>query len=152
MCFAAWFLFALFFGLLVGLVADMLAPTGEGATRDRVIANAEWEQRLARMSPDRVYDEATGALLDPEVRTIGSYRAGQPSGARGVDATAEPAAGIAAGGRPRSPERRLLRSRRRLRRLHASGDPRLVTQNKRRTTLTITVRITEMTIIEVIGK
>ncbi|MGH9167823.1 MAG: ABC transporter permease [Acidimicrobiia bacterium] len=67
---AAWLVLTLFFGLLVGLVADGLAPVPEQATADEVIRNIQLQLNLARLSPATLYEEATIVLLNPEVRTL----------------------------------------------------------------------------------
>lgn len=68
---ALWLGLTLFGGLLVGILSDTLAPVPSEPTAQEVIANAQMEQRLARLSPAVLYDEATGALLNPEMRAIG---------------------------------------------------------------------------------
>ncbi|MGH8935791.1 MAG: ABC transporter permease [Acidimicrobiia bacterium] len=67
---AAWLVLTLFFGLLVGLVADGLAPVPEQATAGEVIRNIQLQLNLARLSPSTLYEEATIVLLNPEVRTL----------------------------------------------------------------------------------
>jgi ABC-2 type transport system permease protein len=68
---AAWLVLTLFAGLLLGLVTDAIAPVPEQPTADQVIRNARLEQQIGRLSPSILYEEATIALLNPEVRTIG---------------------------------------------------------------------------------
>lgn len=68
---AAWLTLTLFGGLLVGILADVFSPLPSEPTPEEVIANAQTEQRLARLSPAVLYDEATGVLLNPEARAIG---------------------------------------------------------------------------------
>lgn len=68
---AAWLVLTLFATLLVGLVADVLAPAPSDATADEVIANAELQQTLSRLSPNTLYQEATVVLLNPETRALG---------------------------------------------------------------------------------
>ena len=68
---AAWLVLTLFATLLVGLVADVLAPAGANATGNEVLANASLQQTLSRLSPTTLYQEATVVLLNPEVRTVG---------------------------------------------------------------------------------
>ncbi len=67
----AWLVLTLFFGLLVGLLADTLAPVPAQATAPELLRNAQLELSLARLSPNTLYEEATVVLLDPEVRTVG---------------------------------------------------------------------------------
>ncbi|MDH3425345.1 MAG: ABC transporter permease subunit, partial [Acidimicrobiia bacterium] len=68
---ATWLLLALFAALLVQLLAGAIAPTGTGADAEAVLHNARVEQTLSRISPITLYDEATTALLDPEIRAVG---------------------------------------------------------------------------------
>lgn len=68
---AAWLVLTLFAGLLLGLVTDAIAPVPEQPTAEQVLRNARLEQQIGRLSPSILYEEATIALLNPEVRTIG---------------------------------------------------------------------------------
>lgn len=68
---AAWLVLTLFATLLVGLVADVLAPVPAEPTADELLANAGLQQNLSRVSPSTLYQEATVVLLNPEIRTIG---------------------------------------------------------------------------------
>jgi ABC-2 type transport system permease protein len=68
---ATWLVLALFAALLVHLLADVIAPAPADATGAELLHNAQVEQNLSRISPITLYDDATGALLDPEVRTVG---------------------------------------------------------------------------------
>ncbi len=67
----AWLVLTLFSSFLVGLVADVVAPLPEQPTAQEVLSRARWELWLGRISPQGIYDEATGVLLNPEVRTAG---------------------------------------------------------------------------------
>jgi ABC-2 type transport system permease protein len=67
----AWLVLTLFAGLLLGLLTDTFAPVSEQATPDEILRNARLEQQIGRLSPSILYEEATIALLNPEVRTIG---------------------------------------------------------------------------------
>jgi ABC-2 type transport system permease protein len=67
----AWLVLTLFAGLLLGLVTDAIAPVPEQPTAEQLIRNARLEQQIGRLSPSILYEEATIALLNPEVRTIG---------------------------------------------------------------------------------
>jgi len=68
---ATWLVLALFAALLVQLLADVIAPAPANATNAQLLHNAQVEQNLSRVSPITLYDEATSALLDPEVRSVG---------------------------------------------------------------------------------
>jgi len=66
-----WLVLSLFAALLVGLLAGLLAPVPADATGGQELANLSLQQELARLSPNRLFEEATAALLDPSVRTVG---------------------------------------------------------------------------------
>jgi len=68
---ATWLVLALFAALLVHLLADVIAPAPANATGAEILHNAQVEQNLSRISPITLYDDATSALLDPEVRAVG---------------------------------------------------------------------------------
>jgi ABC-2 type transport system permease protein len=67
---AVWLVLTLFGGLLVGMIANVVAPAGAGASIDDVIRNVQVERALGRASPGFLYEEATGPLLAPERRTL----------------------------------------------------------------------------------
>ena len=69
--FGVWLALSLFFSILASLVAGVLAPAPTGSSSDQVVANAQVEQTLLELSPMTLYQEATVALLDPSVRTVG---------------------------------------------------------------------------------
>ncbi len=68
---AVWLFFAIFFTLIVGLVVDAVAPAGEDATNAELLRHEELSVALNRFSPGTLYDEATSALLNPSVRSLG---------------------------------------------------------------------------------
>lgn len=68
---AAWLVLTLFASLLVGLVADAVAPLPDRPTVAEAVSHARWEQWLGRISPQTLYEEATVVLLNPELRTTG---------------------------------------------------------------------------------
>lgn len=67
---AVWLVLTLFSGLLVGMVANVVAPAGADATNEQVARHLRTEQMLSRVSPGFLYEEATGPLLIPEQRTL----------------------------------------------------------------------------------
>jgi ABC-2 type transport system permease protein len=67
---AAWLVLTIFIGLLVGLLTDTLAPVPDQPTPDELLRNARFEVQLGRISPSTLYEEATRALLNPQVRTF----------------------------------------------------------------------------------
>lgn len=68
---AAWLVATLFAGLLVGIVADVIAPLPDQPTVEEVLRNVRTEQGLGRLFPATLYEEATVVLLRPEVRALG---------------------------------------------------------------------------------
>lgn len=68
---ATWLVLTLFAALLVGLLAGVIAPVGADATAGEQIANLSLQQELARLSPSRLFEEATAVLLNPSLRTVG---------------------------------------------------------------------------------
>lgn len=68
---AVWLFFAIFASLIVGLIVDAAAPAGDDATSAEVLRHEELSNDLNRISPSTLYDEATSALLNPSVRSLG---------------------------------------------------------------------------------
>jgi len=68
---AAWLVLTLFATLLVGLVADALAPVPADATPGELVRSVTLQQNLARLSPNALYQEATAVLLNPRARAVG---------------------------------------------------------------------------------
>lgn len=60
---AVWLFFTVFWGMLVGLVAD--------AATQGSLARAELSMALSRISPNTLYSESVIALLNPDVRALG---------------------------------------------------------------------------------
>jgi ABC-2 type transport system permease protein len=67
---AVWLVFTLFWPLLVGLAANTIAPAGEEATFDQQVRNVRVEVTVDRFSPQTLYQEASTALLSPDVRSL----------------------------------------------------------------------------------
>jgi len=76
---AVWLFFSIFFGLIVGLVADALAPSQEAGT-ETVLQYVRGIQLLQRLSPSYLYSEATATILDPSVRALGPLTVEQTVG------------------------------------------------------------------------
>lgn len=68
---AIWLLFTLFGGLIAGVVADAVHPIGSDATPRRILDNARLDLNIRRLSPDQLYRDATGVLLNPSQRSTG---------------------------------------------------------------------------------
>lgn len=67
---AVWLFFTVFWGILAGLLAQVLAPVQYGFP-DEVLRQARLEIALTRISPNTLYTEAMLALLQPTVRSVG---------------------------------------------------------------------------------
>lgn len=66
---AVWLVLSLFGALLAGLVADVIAPRDAGPTA--AVENVETQQAISRIAPSTLYGEASSALLDPRIRSLG---------------------------------------------------------------------------------
>lgn len=77
---SVWLVFAVFWGMIAPLVARAVAPIDPFDPMS-VIALFEWQQAIARVSPQMLYGEITGLLLDPAARSAGPLFAFQLQGA-----------------------------------------------------------------------
>jgi ABC-2 type transport system permease protein len=68
---ATWVVFTLFAGLLVGALANAIAPVPEQATAEEVLRNDRVTLTLTRLSPAGLYEQATEPLLNPTFRAFG---------------------------------------------------------------------------------
>jgi ABC-2 type transport system permease protein len=68
---AVWLVLTLFMGLLASMVADAADPVPADATTEQVLANARTELAVRRLSPDQLYKDATGVLLNPSRQSTG---------------------------------------------------------------------------------
>ncbi len=68
---AVWLFFAIFAGLIVGLVVNAVAPVGDDSTAAEIVRHERLSTQLERVSPITLYSEATSALLNPNVRSLG---------------------------------------------------------------------------------
>ncbi|HEX4981583.1 MAG TPA: ABC transporter permease [Ilumatobacteraceae bacterium] len=68
---AIWLVLTLFAGLIAGVVADSLRSVPSDATTENVLDNARLELAVRRLSPDQLYKEATGVLLNPARQSTG---------------------------------------------------------------------------------
>lgn len=66
---AVWLVLSLFGALLAGLVADVIAPRDAGPAA--AVENVETQQAISRIAPSTLYGEASSALLDPRIRSLG---------------------------------------------------------------------------------
>lgn len=77
---ATWLFFTVFWGIIAGILAQVLRPVRIGLPAE-LLAQAQLEQALSRLSPNVLYTEATIALLRPEVRSLGFVLPSQLQGA-----------------------------------------------------------------------
>ncbi|HET6477808.1 MAG TPA: ABC transporter permease, partial [Dehalococcoidales bacterium] len=67
---ALWMFFSIFILLIAPGIANVLAPTADGAQAE-LIRNAEVQRMITRVSPNVLFQEATTVLLVPLVRSLG---------------------------------------------------------------------------------
>jgi len=68
---AIWLVLTLFAGLIAGVVADTVHDVPANPTTEQVLDNARLELAVRRISPDQLYKEATGVLLNPSEQSTG---------------------------------------------------------------------------------
>jgi ABC-2 type transport system permease protein len=68
---AVWLFFAIFASLIVGLVVNAVAPANADAPPAQQLRHEQLSDDLNRISPTTLYSDATAALLNPNVRTLG---------------------------------------------------------------------------------
>jgi ABC-2 type transport system permease protein len=69
-CIAVWLFFTVFYGIIVNLIANVLAPS-EFAHPQQLIKYQEFILNLLRVMPSQLYSDATTTLLMPNVRSLG---------------------------------------------------------------------------------
>jgi len=67
---AVWLFFTVFWTILAGLMAQVLRPVEIGFTEE-ILAQAQLELALSRLSPNTLYAEVMLALLQPSIRSVG---------------------------------------------------------------------------------
>src|SRR5690606_34062794 len=77
---AVWLIFTVFWSMIAPLVAGLIAPIDPFDPMS-VVNRFEWQQLIARLSPQTLYGEVTGLLLDPAARSVGPVSAYPPRGA-----------------------------------------------------------------------
>jgi ABC-2 type transport system permease protein len=68
---ALWIVCAFFVGMLAGVAADLIVPLGQDPAAAQVLRNDEVRRGLARISPTRLYAEATSTLMNPSKNMLG---------------------------------------------------------------------------------
>jgi ABC-2 type transport system permease protein len=79
---ATWLFFFIMWSIIAGLLAQSLSPVQFG-TPDEILAQANLQQSLDRVSPNYLFSEVMVAVLDPTVRSLSIpfILLGPPSGA-----------------------------------------------------------------------
>lgn len=67
---AVWLFVTIFWGIIAQLLAQTLRPAQPGVLQS-MLAQAQLELNLSRLSPNTLYGEATVGLLNPVVRSLG---------------------------------------------------------------------------------
>jgi ABC-2 type transport system permease protein len=68
---AIWLVLSLFIGLIAGMIADATDKVTDSTNTEQVLANARAELTVRRFSPDQLYKDATGVLLNPSRQSTG---------------------------------------------------------------------------------
>jgi ABC-2 type transport system permease protein len=68
---AIWLVLTLFIGLIASMIADATDKVSDDTNTEQVLANARAELTVRRFSPDQLYKDATGVLLDPSRQSSG---------------------------------------------------------------------------------
>ena len=68
---AVWLVLTLFIGLIASMIADAAHGVSADSTPEEVLANARTELTVRRFSPDQLYKDATGVLLNPSRQSTG---------------------------------------------------------------------------------
>jgi ABC-2 type transport system permease protein len=77
---AVWIFLTVFWGILAGMFAPVLAPVQLGMPQE-ILAQAEMHLTLARLSPSTLYAESMVALMNPNTRALGLVLPSQLYGA-----------------------------------------------------------------------
>ena len=67
---AVWLFLTIFWGIIASLLAQTLRPVEIGFPQE-VLAQAQLELALTRLSPNTLYVEAMLAMLNPNIRSLG---------------------------------------------------------------------------------
>jgi ABC-2 type transport system permease protein len=68
---ALWLVLTLFAGLIAGVATDALRPVSDNASAEQVLGQARFELNIRRLSPDQLYTDAAGVLLNPSRQSSG---------------------------------------------------------------------------------
>jgi ABC-2 type transport system permease protein len=75
-----WLVLTIFWGMIAPLLAGVFAPI-DPLDPMTILAQFEWQQAIARLSPQTLYGEVTAMLLDPAARSVGPLFMHQLQGA-----------------------------------------------------------------------
>jgi ABC-type transport system involved in multi-copper enzyme maturation, permease component len=79
-CLSIWLIFAVFWSMITPLIAGALAPINLMDPMS-IVRSYEMQQAVSRISPQVLYGEITGILLDPAARSVGPLLVSQVQGA-----------------------------------------------------------------------
>jgi ABC-2 type transport system permease protein len=77
---SVWLVLTVFWGMIAPLIAGAIAPI-DPLNPMTVLTQFEWQQTIARISPQTLYGEMTVILLDPAARSVGPLFYDQLEGA-----------------------------------------------------------------------
>jgi ABC-2 type transport system permease protein len=77
---SVWLILTVFWGMIAPLIAGMVAPL-DPLDPMTALTQFEWQQTVARVSPQTLYGEITAMLLDPAARSVGLLFLDQMEGA-----------------------------------------------------------------------
>ncbi len=77
---SVWLVLTVFWGMIAPLLAGIVAPIDPFDPMS-LLNRFEWQQAIARISPQTLYGEITGLLLDPAARSVGPLFMHQMQGA-----------------------------------------------------------------------
>src|SRR5690606_29709784 len=75
-----WLILSVFWGMITPFLAGIVAPINPYDPMT-LFHRVEWQQAIARISPQTLYGEITGILLDPAARSVGPLMMSQVQGA-----------------------------------------------------------------------
>lgn len=77
---SVWLVLTVFWGMIAPLIAGVVSPL-DPLDPMTILTQFEWQQAIARFSPQTLYGEVTGLLLDPAARSVGPLFYDQLEGA-----------------------------------------------------------------------
>ena len=67
---AVWLFFTVFWNIIAGVLAPIISPVRLGLTQE-LVAQAQTQLILSRLSPNTLYAESMIAILSPQIRSLG---------------------------------------------------------------------------------